>query len=119
MGMSRSYLLILAERVAVAWVFRTSRMAFPATRRPEVEQLAVDDELFLLTTRGCWHNPSRDRTRVIGRAVVASPVRVLSEPLNLVDRTFTRGCSLKITSLTPYLTGCGDSATGAAARRVS
>ncbi|WDZ88843.1 hypothetical protein [Nocardiopsis sp. HUAS JQ3] len=36
-----TYLLILSEREAVAWVLRTSRMAFPATRRAEVERLKV------------------------------------------------------------------------------
>jgi hypothetical protein len=52
-----SYLLVIGEREALAWVLRESRTAFPATRRAEVDRLAVGDELFLLTTRGCFHNP--------------------------------------------------------------
>lgn len=100
-----SYLLVIGEREALAWLLRESRMAFPTTRRAEVDRLAVGDELFLLTTRGCFHNPTRDRTRVVGRAVASSPVTRLDPPLELVGRTFTRGCGLQITSLAPYLTG--------------
>ncbi|MFO7252224.1 MAG: hypothetical protein DIU60_015865, partial [Actinomycetes bacterium] len=87
-----AYLLILGEREAVAWVLRESRMAFPPTQRREVDRLTVGDELFLLTTRGCWHNPTRDRTRVIGRAWVTGPVEPYGEPLTIAGREFTRGC---------------------------
>jgi hypothetical protein len=100
-----SYLLVIGEREALAWLLRESRMAFPVTRRAEVDRLAIGDELFLLTTRGCFHNPARDRTRIVGRAVVASPVVHLDPPLELVERRFTRGCDLEIISLTPYLAG--------------
>jgi hypothetical protein len=61
-----AYLLILEKREAVAWVLRESRMTFPPTARREVSGLSVGDELFMLTTRGSWHNPTRDRTMVIG-----------------------------------------------------
>lgn len=100
-----SYLLVIGEREALAWILREARMAFPQTRRPEIDSLAVGDELLLLTTRGCFHNPGRDRTRVIGRAVVTTPVVPLDPPIELVGRTFTRGCELDIASLAPYLTG--------------
>jgi hypothetical protein len=105
MGSQASYLLVIGEREALAWILREARMAFPQTRRPEVDSLAVGDELLLLTTRGCFHNPGRDRTRVIGRAVVTTPVVPLDPPIELVGRTFTRGCDLDITSLSSYLTG--------------
>jgi hypothetical protein len=36
-----SYLLILGDRQAIAWVLREQRMAFPATSRAEVSRLAV------------------------------------------------------------------------------
>ncbi|GEM_PF-546627 len=100
-----AYLLILGEREAVAWVLRESRMAFPPMERREVDRLTVGDELFLLTTRGCWHNPTRDRTRVIGRARVTGPVEPYDEPLTIAGREFTRGCTIEIDSLAPYLRG--------------
>lgn len=100
-----TYLLILSEREAVAWVLRESRMAFPATRRPEVERLRVADRLLLLTTRGCWRNPTRDRTRVIGLAAVATSVRAYEKPVTIAGREFTRGCDIRVKQLCPYLTG--------------
>lgn len=105
MAIVTAYLLILGEREAVAWVLRESRMAFPPTNRREVDRLTVGDELFLLTTRGCWHNPTRDRTRVIGRAWVTSPVETYAKPVSIAGRDFTRGCAIEVESLTPYLEG--------------
>ncbi|WP_239115009.1 hypothetical protein [Planotetraspora kaengkrachanensis] len=100
-----SYLLILGEREAVAWVLRESRMAFPPTSRSEVNRLKVGDDLFVLTTRGCWHNPTRDRTRAIGIAKVTSDVVAYAEPVTIAGRDFTRGCQLSLEALAPYLTG--------------
>lgn len=100
-----AYLLILGEREAVAWVLRESRMAFPPTNRREVDRLTAGDELFLLTTRGCWHNPTRDRTRVIGRARVATGVETYAKPVSIAGRDFTRGCGIDVDMLAPYLRG--------------
>lgn len=99
------YLLVIGEREALAWVLRTRRMAFPPLRRREVNDLRQGDRLLLLTTRGCFHNPTRDRTRVVGEAVVTSPVTPVDPPLELVGRTFDRGCDLELFSLAPYLSG--------------
>ncbi|MCT9932029.1 hypothetical protein N5079_17650 [Planotetraspora sp. A-T 1434] len=100
-----AYLLILGEREAVAWVLRESRMAFPPTSRSEVNRLKVGDDLFVLTTRGCWHNPTRDRTRVIGIATVVSEVVAYEQPVTLAGRDFTRGCGISLRALAPYRTG--------------
>jgi hypothetical protein len=102
---SAAYLLVIGEREALAWILRERRMAFPSTTRREVSQLQVGDQLFLLTTRGCFHNPGRDATRVVGTATVETPVAVLDPAVELVGRTFPRGCNIEIVSLAPYLTG--------------
>src|SRR5262245_6430447 len=95
----RGYLLVLAEREALAWVLRHSRMAFPARpRRREVMALKTGDDLFLLTTRGCFHNPTRDRTRVIGQATPLGPAVQLDEAYELHGRVFPLGCELRIDS---------------------
>jgi hypothetical protein len=100
-----SYLTVIGDRVALAWVLRSSMMAFPTTRRSEVDRLQPGDELFLLSTRGCFRNPTRDRTRVIGRAVLSTPVALAPDPIELVGRTFNRTGSLQITGLAPVLSG--------------
>jgi hypothetical protein len=101
-GMTETYLVVLGEREAISWVLREERMAFPSTPRAEVAALAEGDELMLYATRGAWHNPSRDRGRIIGHALVTSAVRPLAEPLHLAGRDFHSQCRLRITGLVPY-----------------
>ena len=101
----RAYLLILGEREGLAWVLRNSTMAFPSIRRAEVDRLAVGDHLYLITTRSCFHNPARDRTRVIGNATVATAVTTYEQPVTIAGRGFTRGCAIVIQTLAPYLDG--------------
>lgn len=100
-----AYLLVISEREALSWILAEGRTAFPGTTRREVEQLSVGDHLFLLTTRGCFHNPTRDATRVIGTATVTSPVVKFHDPVEVAGRSFPRGCDLEIGPLAPYLTG--------------
>lgn len=92
-----TYLSVIGDRVALAGVLKNAKMAFPTTRRSEVESPEKDDELFLVSTRGCFRNPTRDRTRVLGRAVLRAPVSMAPEPIELIGRTFNRTCSLEIT----------------------
>jgi hypothetical protein len=99
---SESYLLILGDRQAIAWVLREQRMAFPATSRAEVNRLAIGDELLIYTTRGAFRNPTRDRGRVIGTATVTSAVEPLDAPVTFGGREFPRGCALAVESLVPW-----------------
>jgi hypothetical protein len=100
-----AWLVVIAEREALRWVLASSRFAFPATTRREIGALTIGDRLFLLTTRGCFHNPGRDRTRVIGEARVTTAVKALDPPVNLAGRDFPRGCDLEITRVLPWPTG--------------
>jgi hypothetical protein len=100
--MSSAHLLIIGDRAALSWVVTEQRMAFrgglfrggvfPGAGRT----LEEGDEVFVGTTRGCFRNPTRDLGRVIGRATVASPVRVLDEPVVFNGRPFSEGCRLKV-----------------------
>jgi hypothetical protein len=74
---STAYLVVLGERDAIRWVLEQQRMAFPATPRSEVAALGPGDHLLLYATRGAWHNPGRDRGRIIGSATPLSAVRAL------------------------------------------
>ncbi|MFI7279905.1 hypothetical protein ACIBOV_06530 [Micromonospora chersina] len=100
--MSGSYLVVLGERDAIWWVLHEQRMAFPATPRAEVVRLAPGDRLFLYATRGAWHNPPRDRGRVIGVAAAATAVRPLEEPIEIAERTFHSACELHVEGIVPY-----------------
>ncbi|MEE6261171.1 hypothetical protein [Plantactinospora sonchi] len=100
--MSSAYLVVLGERDAIRWVLAEQRMAFPATQRTEVTALTPDDRLLLYATRGAWHNPTRDRGRLIGTATVTGPVRRLDPPVEIAERAFHSGCRLAIDGVVPY-----------------
>lgn len=76
-------------------------MAFPPSRAAEALALRPDDLLLLYTTRGCFHNPTRDRGRVIGEARVADTVERLEEPVRFDDREYPTGCALVLDLLAP------------------
>jgi hypothetical protein len=96
-----AWILVIGDRDSLAWVLAEGRTAFPATRARAVQRLKAGDKLFIYTTRGCFHSPTRHRGRVIGEATVLGPVLPLKQPVRFVDRIFPLGCDLRIDSLAP------------------
>src|SRR5450631_3387057 len=96
-----AWILVIGDRDSLAWVLAEGRTAFPATRARAVQRLKAGDKLFIYTTRGCFHSPTRHRGRVIGEATVLGPVLPLGQPVSFVDRIFPLGCDLRIDSLAP------------------
>ena len=100
-----SYLLIIGERVALHWVVHASRVAFPPGRTSQARVLDAGDVLFLYTTRGAFHNPTRDRGRISGRVVVLEPPQVFADIMELAGLRFASGCRIHIDRLAPYRGG--------------
>lgn len=100
-----SYLVVIGDRDAVAWLLTQQRMAFPDYRAREVSALLPGDELLIYTTRGCFHNPTRDRGRVIATAQATSAVERLDPHVVVAERTFGLGCQLAVMTLAPYPQG--------------
>ena len=98
---TRSYLLPIADREPLIWILRERRTAFPIYRRRDAERLVKGDLLLLYTTRGCFHNPTRDRGRVIGVATVKRPTQELAEPIRFAEREFPIGVDLALETLVP------------------
>jgi hypothetical protein len=96
---------VIGDAQPLAWVLAEQRMAFPALRKSRAAALEIGDELFIHTTRGCFHNPKRDRGRVIGLALVSSDVRDLAEPVVFGERRYTSGCTLDIRGVAPLHDG--------------
>ncbi len=97
-----SHLLILGDRDAIAWVVSRKQMAFTSDRaRAASAAITAGDELFLYSTRGAFHNPTRDRSRVFGRAVARSAVEQLANPVFLLGRKFTHGFLFALEALAP------------------
>ena len=103
--MQQSYLLVIGDASALAWILAERRMAFSALRRSRAMSLEIGDELFIYTTRGCFHNPGRDASRVMGLASVTTQVRDLAEPVVFGARRFTSGCTLAIQGVTALRQG--------------
>jgi hypothetical protein len=103
--MSRSYLLVISDARPLAWVLAEQRMAFPTLGKSRAATFEIGDELFIYTTRGCFHRPTRDRGRVIGLALVSSDVRDLAEPVVFNERRYTSGCTLDIQGVAPLHEG--------------
>lgn len=103
--MRRHYLLPIADREPLAWIVGEQVTAFGEHRRREAFALAVGDVLFLYTTRGCFRNPTRDRGRVIGRALVSSPASEVDKPRRFGDRGYPIVVGLAIESLAPLREG--------------
>jgi hypothetical protein len=102
---NRDHLLVVAERQALAWILKSRKMAFPPGRRRAAEALRKGDRLLIYTTRGCFHNPVRDRGRVIGEARVATAARRTQRPIKLAGREFSTVCDLELRSLAAPRTG--------------
>lgn len=96
---AKHYLLPIADRAPLAWILREQRTAFGEHRAREAQALEFGDELLLYTTRGCFHNPTRDRGRVIGRAEVTTPAARATPPPRFGDREYPYVVELVITGL--------------------
>lgn len=95
------YLLPIADRGPLAWIVREQRTAFAEHRAAEAARLAPGDRLFLYTTRGCFRNPTRDRGRVIGEALVTAAARRLTEPVRFGEREYPHLVELELRTLAP------------------
>ncbi len=95
----------IAEREPLRWIVAEQRSAFPAHRAKDAARLAKGDSVLLYTTRGCFHNPTRDRGYVVGCARVATPAHTLSKPVRFGDREFPIGVRLEIELLARPRTG--------------
>lgn len=96
-----THLLILGDYEGLRWVLENERMAFPAARRSQLTGVRPNDTFLLYTTRGCFHNPTRDRGRVIGVARVKSQIATLEDPIVINHREFGLSCDISIDFVLP------------------
>jgi hypothetical protein len=100
-----SYLLILGERQGLGWVIANQAMAFGEHRAAMARRLRPGDRLLLYTTRGCFHNPTRDVGRIIGSAKITDCAAKRSPPLTILGRTFPWIIHLAVGRLAPLRQG--------------
>jgi hypothetical protein len=102
---TKSYLSIIGNADALAWVLANKRMAFPESRAAQALALGTGCQLLLYTTRGCFGNPTRDRGRVLALAEVSSTPQRLDRPVIIAGRPFHVACELVLRSLAPVREG--------------
>lgn len=93
-------LAVIGDRTALAWVLTNGTVAFPEPSS-RIPQFAAGDSIYLYTTRGCFKNPTRDRSRVIGKAVALTDLHLNEEPVTFGDRAFPLEVQVRIESLAP------------------
>ena len=59
-------------------------------------RVAVGDDFLLYTAWGCFHNPTRDCGRVIGRARVESSITRFDVPVTIGGRNFMLGYAIRL-----------------------
>lgn len=91
-----AWLLPIADREPLRWIVAEQRTAFGARHQQEAARLRPGDTLLLYTTRGCFHNPTRDRGRIAGRAEIRTVVQELPEPVRFDAREFPLGVEFRI-----------------------
>lgn len=99
------YLMPIADRDPLAWIVAGQRTAFISHRAREAEALELGDRVLLYATRGCFHNPTRDRGRVIDSASVVGRAEALDEPVRFGEREFPLAVNLDIRLLAPCREG--------------
>lgn len=103
--MPRDHLIVIGDRDPLRWILTEQMMAFPGYRAREIAAVSEGHRFFLYTTRGCFHSPVADRGRVIGEAIVKSPVKELDEAVVFGSRNFPLGCQISITGLAQWREG--------------
>jgi hypothetical protein len=99
-----AYLLVLGHRDGLRWVLDHDAMAFAEHRAGLARRVCLGDELFLYTTRGCFLNPTRGRSRVIGKAR-ATAVATSGDPIEVADQAFGTFLNIGIETLAPFPCG--------------
>lgn len=97
----RHWLIVLAEAEGLRWVAENRRMAFSESLGRRARRMRPGDRLVLYVSRGAFHNPTRDRSKLAGLDTVASPVARLRRPLDLAGRRFVWACDLTFEALLP------------------
>jgi hypothetical protein len=94
---------VFGEIQGLNWVVDNSTMAF-STLSPRLSTIEPGDEAILYTSRGAFHNPTRDVARLVGLAEVTGTMRV-GEDIEIAGRDFAFFVPIKVTLLLPERTG--------------
>lgn len=87
------WIWVFGEIKGLRWVLQHRRMAFRASARRALG-IQPGDLAVLHVSRGAFHNPTRDISRLAGIVEVTSPV-VAGDPVTIADREFSLVCHIR------------------------
>lgn len=90
---------VLGEVDALRWVVDQKTMAFPDSASTRIRDMGAGDRAVLYTTRGAFHNPTRDEARLVGVATVDSSPNRPEQPLTIAGREYAWSCSIEVETL--------------------
>lgn len=96
-----AWIFVIGERDALRWVLERERMAFRS--HVHTDALAEGDDVVIYATRGCWHNPTRDRSQIVAIGTLAGPVA--AGPITVAGERMARSCPLALTAILPDRNG--------------
>jgi hypothetical protein len=96
---------VFGEIVALRWVVEHQRMLFADHQQRRLTTMRAGGRAVLYTSRGAFHNPTRDEARLVGLATVQAAPTPADQPVAFGDRQFTWACPISIDLLLPERTG--------------
>jgi len=94
------WIWVFGEIEGLRWVLQHRHMAFPASSRTRATRIRPGDRAVLHVSRGAFHNPTRDVSRLAGIAEVTGPVHEV-EPIEITGRQFTLTCPIDLLVVLP------------------
>lgn len=101
---SRRWIWIFGEAAGLRWVVENQQMAFPPAAATRARRIRAGDRAVLYTSRGAFHNPTRDEARLVGLATATGACEPC-EPIEIAGREFTWACPITVDVLLPERQG--------------
>ena len=102
-GTPGRWLWVFGEIAGLRWVATHGRMAFSATGAARAQAMRDGDLAVLYVTRGAFHNPTRDSSRLAGLATVSGAVT--DDPVEVGGRRFPVSVPIRVDLLLPERSG--------------
>lgn len=103
-GGRRRWVWVFGTIEGLRWVLQNQQMAFPPSAASRARRIQKGDQAVLYTSRGAYHNPTRDDTRLAGVATVTGPCEPV-ERLKIAGREFTWACPVRVDTQLPEREG--------------
>lgn len=100
----RYWVWVFAEIAGLRWVAEQKQMAFPASATAKAARMRKGDRAVLYTSRGAFHNPTRDEARLVGLVTVTGDCEPL-DGVEIAGREFTWACPISVELLLPERQG--------------